>query len=112
MKINHTDGSEQKANFMMKKSLLIGLLWGLTLTLASAAPLGTAFTYSGRLKYQNIPADGNFDLEVKLFDAANGGNKVGPTVAVNGLSIVNGLFVTSLDFGRSEERRVGKECRL
>ena len=83
----------------MKKPILIGLLLGLTLTMASAAQLGTAFTYSGRLKYQNIPANGNFDLEVKLFDASNGGNKVGQTINVNTLPIANGLFVTSLDFG-------------
>jgi hypothetical protein len=78
---------------------LIGLACALALTMASAAPLGTAFTYSGRLRYQNQPANGNFDLQVKLFDAASGGNKVGQTLNVNGLSIVNGLFVTSLDFG-------------
>ena len=99
MKINRTNNSKRKAKVTMKKSLLICLLWGLTLTMASAAQLGTAFTYSGRLKYLNQPANGNYDLEVKLYDAANGGNKVGPTVNVNGLSFVNGLFVTSLDFG-------------
>jgi hypothetical protein len=66
---------------------------------APAAPLGTAFSYSGRLKYQNNPANGSFDLQVKLFDAASGGNQVGGTANVNALSIVNGLFVTSLDFG-------------
>jgi hypothetical protein len=64
-----------------------------------AAPLGTTFNYSGRLKYQNNPANGNFDLQVKLFDALNGGNQIGPTANVNGLAIANGLFVTSLDFG-------------
>src|SRR5437899_1645477 len=34
-----------------------------------------------------------------MFDAANGGNQAGQTVNINGLNIVNGLFVTSLDFG-------------
>src|SRR5437899_4392338 len=34
-----------------------------------------------------------------MFDAANGGNQAGQTVNINGLNIVNGLFVTGLDFG-------------
>ncbi len=83
----------------MKTTLLIGLLCGLTLAAASAAQLGTAFTYSGRLIYKNQPANGAFDLQVNMFDAANGGNQAGQTVNVNGLNIVNGLFVTTLDFG-------------
>jgi hypothetical protein len=81
----------------MKKMLL--LLFSLIVGNVSAAPLGTAFSYSGRLIYQNKPANGSFDLQVRLFDAANGGNPVGPTVNINALSFVNGLFVTSLDFG-------------
>jgi Collagen triple helix repeat (20 copies) len=99
MKHTQTVDSKQKAKVTMQRLVLVPLLWALTLTMASAAQLGTAFTYSGRLKYQNVPANGSYDLEVKLYDAANGGNKVGPTVNVNGLSFVNGLFVTSLDFG-------------
>ena len=80
------------------KKLLSLCLW-LSAAAVSGAPLGTAFTYSGRLMYQNKPANGSFDLEVKLFDAANGPNQVGQTINVNGLNFVNGLFVTSLDFG-------------
>jgi len=83
----------------MKTKLLIVLLFGLTLAGAYAAQLGTAFNYSGRLIYKNQPANGAFDLQVNMFDAANGGNQAGQTVNVNGLNIVNGLFVTSLDFG-------------
>jgi hypothetical protein len=82
-----------------RSALLMLALLCLALTSTYAAPLGTAFTYSGRLKYQNQPANGNFDLQVKLFDALNGPNQVGQTLTINGLSIVNGLFVTSLDFG-------------
>ena len=83
----------------MKKLLLVCLLCGSSLTTAYAAQLGTAFNYSGRLIYKNQPANGAFDLQVNMFDAANGGNQAGQTVNINGLNIVNGLFVTSLDFG-------------
>src|SRR5437899_11405908 len=84
---------------MMKKLLLVCLLCGSSLTTAYAAQLGTAFNISGRLIYKNQPANGAFDLQVNMFDAANGGNQAGQTVNINGLNIVNGLFVTSLDFG-------------
>jgi hypothetical protein len=99
MKQAKSTDSKQKAKITMQRLILVSFLWALALTTASAAQLGTAFTYSGRLKYQNIPANGNFDLQVKLYDAANGGNQVGQLINVSGLSIVNGLFVTSLDFG-------------
>jgi hypothetical protein len=89
--------SNPEREVTMKKILL--LLIGLAVGTANAAPLGTAFSYSGRLKYQNQPANGSFDLQVKLFDALNGGNQIGPIVNVNGLAIANGLFVTSMDFG-------------
>lgn len=79
--------------------LVVCVLCVLALGGAQAAPLGTAFTYSGRLKYQNQPANGSFDLQVKLYDDATAGNQVGPTVSVNTLNLANGLFVTSLDFG-------------
>ncbi|HXI51935.1 MAG TPA: collagen-like protein [Candidatus Saccharimonadales bacterium] len=78
---------------------LCGLALMLTTTATRAAQVGTAFNYSGRMNYQNKPANGSFDLQVKLFDAANNGNQVGQTFPINGLNFVNGLFVTTLDFG-------------
>src|SRR5260370_28915338 len=85
----------------MKELLLVCLLCGSSLTTAYAAQLGTAFNYSGRLIYKNQPANGAFDLQVNMFDAANGGNHAGQTVNINWLNIVNGLFVTRLDFGNA-----------
>jgi len=99
LKINQINSSKRKMEDTMKKLLLVCLLCGSSLTTAYAAQLGTAFNYSGRLIYKNQPANGAFDLQVNMFDAANGGNQAGQTVNINGLNIVNGLFVTSLDFG-------------
>jgi len=82
----------------MNKSLFLSLLL-VSAIASSAAQLGTAFTYSGRLVYKNQPANGNFDLQVKLFDAASGGNQVGQQLNINALNLANGLFMTSLDFG-------------
>jgi len=61
---------------------------------------GTAFTYQGRLNDSGSPANGNYDLEFTLFDAATtNGNQIGGTVTNLGVSVNNGLFTTTIDFG-------------
>jgi hypothetical protein len=93
---NHSPTS--KLLFVPLKLCFLALLCGLFLADAGAAQLGTAFTYSGRLKYKNNPADGNFDLQVKLYDDLNAGNLIA-TYSINTLPIANGLFVMNVDFG-------------
>jgi len=67
--------------------------------LAGAAPMGTAFTYQGRLIEANKPADGLYDLQCKLYDANVGGTQKGSTIDVNELDVIDGLFTVLLDFG-------------
>ena len=64
-----------------------------------AAPLGTAFTFQGRLTADGQPADGQYDFLFRLYDAPSGGNVVGPLLATNALPVSNGLFMVELDFG-------------
>ncbi len=66
---------------------------------AAQAPLGTAFTYQGRLQDAGVPASGTYDLRFRLFDAASGGVQVGSTSCVDGVIPIDGLFNVSLDFG-------------
>jgi len=47
-------------------------------------PLGTAFTYQGRLKDGGGPASGDFNMVFQLFDALTMGNQIGPTLTFNG----------------------------
>src|SRR5262245_6377393 len=61
--------------------------------------MATAFTYQGRLLASGSPANGNYDLRFRLFDAAAGGAQKGPTVDVQNVAVSNGLFTTSIDFG-------------
>ena len=49
-----------------------------------AAPMGTAFTYQGRFNASGTPANGAYDFEFRLFDAATAGNQVGSTVTTKG----------------------------
>jgi len=54
--------------------LMLGL--GLAATPAFAQPLGTAFTYQGRLVDGGSPATGSYDFQLILFDAPVGGSQV------------------------------------
>jgi len=71
---------------------------------ASAVPalgqvLGPSFVYQGRLDIAGAPANGTHDLRFRLYDAASGTGQVGPTLCVNDLSVTDGLFTVTLDFG-------------
>jgi hypothetical protein len=64
-----------------------------------AAPVGTAFTYQGRLKSAGQPANGNYDLNFTLYDAASGSGQIGNPVTIAPVNVTNGNFTVSLDFG-------------
>jgi len=66
---------------------------------ASAAPLGTAFTYQGRLKNGGGGANGVYDVQFSLWDAVSGGTQVGGTVCSDNVSIADGLFTVTLNAG-------------
>ena len=55
------------------------LFFVLTIVLSSGAALGqsSSFTYQGRLTDGGAPANGNYDLQVALFDSETGGTQVG-----------------------------------
>jgi len=65
--------------------------------MARAADIGTAFTYQGQLKQNGAPANGNLDMEFRLFDAATLGNQIGNPVTLNGVAVSNGLFTVTLN---------------
>jgi len=80
-------------------TFLIFTLLSLLSGIVTAAPLGTAFTYQGKLTDGGAPANGNYDLKFTLFDAATNGNQVGVTLTNVAIAVSNGLFTTTLDFG-------------
>jgi hypothetical protein len=67
-------------------------------TVASGAdPMGTAFTYQGRLKDGCTPANGLYDFTFRLHNSD--GATVGPLRALEAVGVTNGLFTTRIDFG-------------
>jgi len=64
-----------------------------------AEPMGTGFTYQGRLIDANQSADGRYDLQFKLYDANIDGNKLGPDVTRSEVSVNDGYFTVEMDFG-------------
>lgn len=66
---------------------------------AAAAPVGTAFTYQARILDAGNPANGNYDLEFRLFDAEAAGTQIGTPLLLAGQALTNGVVGTTLDFG-------------
>lgn len=64
-----------------------------------AQPLGTDFAYQGELKQSGTLASGVFDLRFRLLDSAEGGAQLGSTLCSDNVTVVDGRFTVSLDFG-------------
>ncbi len=65
-----------------------------------AAPMGTTFTYQGRLTEVDAPANGLYDFSFVLHtNAVAAGSMVGAPVFTNAVAVSNGLVTVMLDFG-------------
>jgi len=58
-----------------------------------------SFTYQGKLTDSGLAANGSYQMQFALFDAASGGNQIGASVTNPAVQISNGIFTVSLDFG-------------
>ncbi len=64
-----------------------------------AAPIGTAFTYQGRLDTGSGPATGAYDLRFRLYEDIDGATALGTGFFdVPDVAVTNGLFTVDLDF--------------
>src|SRR5512140_3482649 len=64
----------------------------------TAAPMGTAFTYQGRLASATNAISGLCNMSFSLYDAETNGTQVGSTLVKWAVPVTNGLFAVSLDF--------------
>jgi hypothetical protein len=96
---SHPSSKELKS----MRSILSGALASCVLfTLVSACargaePVGTAFTYQGKLSFNGTAANAAYDFRFAVFDTDN--VPYGPPVQKLGVPISNGLFTVTLDFG-------------
>lgn len=61
-------------------------------------PIGTAFTYQGRLKRAGLDANGRYKFQFSLYDEPIGGNIIGEPI-VQMVNVIDGIFTVKLDFG-------------
>ncbi len=80
--------------------LMLGLLMSHT-QVSGQTPVGTAFTYQGRLEQNGSPVNESCDFQFELWDAASGGSQVGSTITTNGVTVTDGLFTVTVDFGEN-----------
>jgi hypothetical protein len=102
---------------MMKSKILPSLLsWGLILSALAALSVSvpgmvnaqksapksdltaTAFSYQSGLTVKGQPANGPYDFELKLYDAATGGYQIGQTQTASNVHVDNGSFTVFPDF--------------
>jgi hypothetical protein len=82
---------------LIASALLLPLLGG---PLAGQTPMGSAFTYQGRLADVGFPPTASYDFEFRLYDEPSAGTLLASQPVPN-LPVVSGLFTVSLDFGAS-----------
>jgi trimeric autotransporter adhesin len=83
----------------MKKFVLFLLALAFLATMSNLQAQGTAFTYQGQLQNNGAPANGSYDFQFMVFDHITGVTQQGPTLTTNAVSVSNGLFTVTLDFG-------------
>lgn len=79
-----------------KLSFVLVLLCGTPLL--AQTPLGTSFTYQGRMKQAGVAVDGALPITFRLYDQSVGGTPLASYFAGN-VVIEDGLFTTAVDFG-------------
>jgi hypothetical protein len=75
------------------------IAFGLAAGIHQAAAQGTAFTYQGLLNDGGSPANGSYDLKLRLFSAVTNGTLTGGPITNMATPVSNGLFTVTIDFG-------------
>src|SRR5262249_45389864 len=93
--------TRRRSGFMIRPTVFAAVVFLLASAVGAETPLGTAFTYQGRLTDGGGPASGVYDLQFTLFSAETEGTQVGPILTSAGRVVTDGLFPVPLDFGSS-----------
>ena len=85
--------------FRQAAGLCIAATLSIFAAMAGAQTLGSHFTYQGELWGDGAPANGLYDMRLRLYDTATVGLQSGSTLCADDVAVTNGRFVTILDFG-------------
>jgi hypothetical protein len=75
---------------------------GLVLAALPARAELNGITYQGLLQAEGVPADGQYDFEFTLYDAAAGGTRIAGPIEVNDHPVNDGRFTVVLGFTADE----------
>ena len=81
---------------------------------ALAGSVGTNFSYQGRLTDGGVPANGVYDIQLLMFNAAAAGTQIGSTQTFSNRTVSNGVFTLDVSFGAQfdgEERWIEVRVR-
>lgn len=78
---------------------IVLLLLALIAAPGQAPGQGTAIRYQGRLTDGAVAATGLYDVQLTVYDGNSGGTAVAGPITTNAVSVTNGLFVVTPDFG-------------
>ena len=81
------------------RTLAILVIASLAGSAAGQLPPGGGFTYQGHLGSGGGPVIGTADIEFRLWDAPAAGAQVGAVVALNNVTVVDGLFTAEVNAG-------------
>src|SRR5688572_23474887 len=79
----------------MKKILFLVLF----AAIHSGFAQSSSFSYQGRLSENGTPANGNYDFQFVLHTSDSGSSQVGDALTNANVSVVDGVFSASVDFG-------------
>jgi hypothetical protein len=88
-----------KAQKVWISAIVLAMLAAPGAAIGQPYPVGTAFTYQGRLLDGGVPAEGDYDFEFTLYDDPAAGSVVASPISKDDEPVDYGLFTVVLDFG-------------
>ena len=74
------------------------MLFALVFSISVVRAQTSAFTYQGQLNDGASAANGTYQMQFSLFDAATNGTQSGATITNTTVTVLNGIFTVQLDF--------------
>jgi hypothetical protein len=77
----------------------VAIVAAISVSAFAATPLGTTFTYQGRLTESGAPVNGDADFQMSFWDGPDAGAAMVTPIALRTAAVVDGTFAVDLNFG-------------